>query len=84
MLKIKKMLKSKDFKTSLTFSIIGLIASVFLGVYQTSTFTESMEQQIISQLGSTHALILVAAIQGCNCQVELCTFCQITLCTFVT
>lgn len=64
MLKIKTMLKSKDFKTSLTFSIIGLIASVFLGVYQTSTFTESMEQQIISQLGSTHALILVAAMQG--------------------
>ena len=61
---MKKMLKSKDFKISLIFSIIGLIASIFLGIYQTSNFTETMEQQIISQLGSTNALILAAAVQG--------------------
>ena len=64
MLKIKKIIRSKDFEISLIFSIIGLIASIFIGIYQISTFTEIMKQQIISQLGSTQALIPIAAVQG--------------------
>lgn len=64
MLKIKKIIRSKDFKISFMLSIIGLIASVFMGIYQISTFTETMKQQIISQLGSIQALIPVAAVQG--------------------
>jgi len=61
---MKKILQNKDMKISLVFSLIGLIASIFVGIYQISMFSEPMEQQIIDQFGSLEALVPIAAIQG--------------------
>lgn len=61
---MKKILQSKDFKVSLIFALIGLIASICAGLYQISMLTEGLKQQIISQLGSIQALIPFAAVQG--------------------
>lgn len=57
------MMKNKDIKTSFIFTLIGLMAGIFLGVFQVSTSTEAAKQQIISQLGSTIALIAISAAQ---------------------
>lgn len=59
-----KILQTKDLKVSLIFTVIGLIASICVGVYQISMLTENIKQQIISQLGSLEALIPIAAGQG--------------------
>jgi len=56
-------MKNKDIKISLIFSIIGLIAGMFLVVSQISMATEIMKQEMISQLGSTTALIAISAAQ---------------------
>jgi len=61
---MKKILQNKDLKISLIFSLVGLIASIFVALYQISAFSESIEQQIVSQLGSMQALIPIAAAQG--------------------
>lgn len=61
---MEKTMQNKDFKVSLIFSLIGLIASIFAVMYQISMLTEIMKQQVISQLGSIGALIPVAAVQG--------------------
>lgn len=61
---MQKLLQNKDFRISLIFSFIGLVASICAGVYQISTLTEGLKQQIISQLGSVEALIPIAAVQG--------------------
>lgn len=59
-----KIMQNKDFKVSLIFTLIGLIASIFAAMYQITMFTESMKQQIIAQLGSMEALLPIAAVQG--------------------
>lgn len=59
-----KILQNKDLKTSLIFTTIGLIASICVGLYQISMFTEDIKQQIVSWLGSMEALIPIAAVQG--------------------
>lgn len=61
---MEKVIKSKDFKISIIFTIIGLIGSIFAAMYQITMVTESMKQLIISQIGSLQALIPIAALQG--------------------
>lgn len=61
---MKKIRLNKDLKISLIFSLIGLVASLFVGMYQISMFSDQIEQQIISQLGSIEALLAIAAAQG--------------------
>lgn len=56
-------MKNKDIKISLIFTIIGLIAGVFLVVYQVSMVTGIMKQDMISQFGSTTALIAISVAQ---------------------
>ena len=54
----------KDLKISLGFALIGLVASVAATMYQLSIFPEDILLQIIDQMGSTNALIPIAASQG--------------------
>lgn len=61
---MEKVIKNKDLKISFIFTFIGLIASLIAAMYQMTVLTDSMKQQIISQLGSINALIPVAAVQG--------------------
>ncbi len=61
---MEKVIKNKDLKISFIFTFIGLVASVIAAMYQITMLTDSMKQQIISQLGSINALIPVAAVQG--------------------
>lgn len=61
---MEKITKNKDLKVSLTFTVVGLIASIFAAIYQIAMLNESMKQQIISRLGSIEALIPIAALQG--------------------
>lgn len=61
---MEKILNSKDIKTSIIFTFIGLVASTFVAIYQLPTFSESTKLQIVSQIGSLEALIPVAALQG--------------------
>lgn len=56
-------MKNKDIKISLIFTFIGLIAGMFLAVYQVSMATEIMKQDMISRFGSTTALIAISAAQ---------------------
>jgi len=60
----EEIMKNKDIKYSLIFTLIGLIAGIFVGVYQVSTATEELKLQIIAQLGSTNMLIVVSIIQA--------------------
>ena len=57
-------MKNKDIKIALIFGIIGLIAGYFTGLYQASIATEQLKQQILSQVGSMQAMILIAAAQA--------------------
>lgn len=57
-------MKNKDIKISLIFTIIGLIAGMFLAAYQVSMATEIMKQDMISRFGSTTALIAISAAQA--------------------
>lgn len=59
-----KILQNKDIRISLIFTLIGLIASLFAAMYQVSIFSQSIKQQIITQLGSIEALYAIAALQG--------------------
>lgn len=61
---MKKLIKRKDLKISLIFTLIGIISSVFTAIYQLAMLTDSMKQQVISQIGSLEALIPIAALQG--------------------
>ena len=61
---MKNHLPKKDLKISLVFALIGLVAGGAAALYQLSMFPESIQQQIIAQLGSTDALIPIAAAQG--------------------
>lgn len=61
---MEKAMQNEDFKVSLIFSLIGLIASILAAMYQISMLTEVIKQQVISQLGSIGALVPVAAVQG--------------------
>lgn len=54
----------KDLKISAVFALIGLVAGGAAALYQVSMFPEGIQQQIIAQLGSTDALIPIAALQG--------------------
>lgn len=60
----EKLRKNKDLKTSLIFTAIGVIASMLAVLYQMGLFTETMKQQLIAQLGSLEALILIGMLQG--------------------
>ncbi len=57
-------MKNNDVKLSLIFSLIGCLAGFLLGLYQVSTLDETMKQTIVSQLGSTTALIVISVIQS--------------------
>ncbi|MCK8060212.1 MULTISPECIES: CPBP family intramembrane glutamic endopeptidase [unclassified Fusibacter] len=59
-----KILKSKDFTTSLLFALAGLIASAFAAIYQLQMLSPEMQAQVIAQLGSVTAMIPIAALQG--------------------
>lgn len=61
---MEKAMKNKDLKVSLIFTFIGLIASIMAAIYQIPMLTDSLKQQIISQIGSIGALIPIAALQG--------------------
>ena len=54
----------KDLKVSIVFALIGLVASASATLYQISMFPEEILLQIIDQMGSTNALIPIAAAQG--------------------
>ena len=57
-------MKYNDVKLSLIFSLIGCLAGFLLGLYQVSTLEEAMKQTLVSQLGSTTALIAITVIQS--------------------
>ena len=57
-------MKNNDLKTSLIFSLFGCLAGFLLGTYQVSTLDEAMKQTIVSQFGSTTALIVITVIQS--------------------
>jgi membrane protease YdiL (CAAX protease family) len=59
-----KDIKNKDIKISLIFTLIGFFAGIVVGIYQVSTITEEVKQQIITQMGSTTMLIIITAIQA--------------------
>jgi hypothetical protein len=59
-----KFFKNEDFKISLIFGLIGLVASAIVGWYQVSTFSPTMIDQIIAQVGSVEAMVVIAAVQG--------------------
>ncbi len=61
---MKKIRLSEDLKTSLLFTLIGLVASVFVALYQITMLTEELQQQVIAQVGSINAMIPIAAAQG--------------------
>jgi len=56
--------KNKDLKITLVFTLVGLIAGFFTGLYQASIATEELKQQILSQLGSMELMMVIAAAQG--------------------
>jgi len=61
---MEKAIKKSDLKISLIFALIGLIASVFIAIYQISIITIEMKEQILLQLNSVEMLIVIAAFQG--------------------
>jgi membrane protease YdiL (CAAX protease family) len=61
---MKGIMRNKDMKMVLVFTVIGLIAGFFTGQYQVLIATEDMKEQILSQAGSLEVIMLVAAVQG--------------------
>lgn len=61
---MKNNINLSDLQLSLLFALVGLIASGFVALYQIDILSESIKQQITTQLGSLNALIPVAAVQG--------------------
>lgn len=59
-----KTLRNKDLQASFIFALVGAIASVFVAKYQVLMFTEEMMHQVMAQLGSREAIIIIAALQG--------------------
>lgn len=57
-------MKNKDIKSALIFAAIGLIAGFLSGQYQATIISEELKQQILSQVGSMEAMMLIAAAQG--------------------
>lgn len=41
---MQKILQNKDLKISLIFTFVGLVASIFAGLYQISMFSEDIKQ----------------------------------------
>ena len=61
---MQNIMKNKDTQIALKFGVIGLIAGYFTGLYQVSIATEQLKQQILSQVGSMQAMLLIAAAQA--------------------
>ena len=57
-------MKNKDLRAAILFAFIGLIAGYFTGMYQASIATEQLKQQILSDVGSMQAMMLIAAAQA--------------------
>lgn len=55
------------FKKPLLFALclvpMAVIAGIFTGIYQLGTYSEEMKAELIAQLGSTSAFIMVATVQ---------------------
>ncbi|MGH4141161.1 CPBP family intramembrane glutamic endopeptidase [Clostridium sp.] len=56
-------MKNKDIKITLIFTLIGLMAGIFLGLLSLSTVTEAVKQGMISKFGSTIAIVALSAAQ---------------------
>lgn len=56
-------MKNKDLQLTLIFTIIGFIAGMVTAMYQVSTATEIIKQEMIAQVGSITAIIAIAAAQ---------------------
>lgn len=61
---MKNKINSRNLKISLLFTAAGIVASAFAAMYQLDMFSVEIKNQIILQLGSTEALIAIAAFQG--------------------
>lgn len=61
---MQRIIKNKDMKLSLAFSLIGLVAGFLTGLYQASILSEELNQQILAQVGSMETMLLIAAAQG--------------------
>ena len=61
---MKNKINSRNLKISLLFTAAGIVASAFAAMYQLDMFSDEIKNQIILQLGSTEALIAIAAVQG--------------------
>ena len=57
-------IKSKDFKTSSFFALVGLVASALAALYQMPLLSEDMKHEIIKQVGSIEVMVPVAMVQG--------------------
>lgn len=56
-------MKNKDLKLSLIFTLIALVAGAITALYQYQVYDEATKAAIISQLGSVNALLIVSAVQ---------------------
>lgn len=56
-------MNKKDFKLSLIFTLVGLIAGGLIVSYQISIASEEFKNQLISSLGSVEMLVIVGSIQ---------------------
>jgi len=61
---MQNILKNSDFKISLLFALIGMIAGIFVGLHEIPILSEEIRQAVIAQYGSINALIIVAALQS--------------------
>jgi len=59
-----KIIKSKDFKTSLFFALVGLVASALAALYQMDLLSDDMKKEIIKQVGSIEMMVPIAMVQG--------------------
>lgn len=57
-------MKNKDFKMSLFFALVGLVASALVALYQMPLLNEGIKQEITKQLGSIELMVPVAMVQG--------------------
>ena len=57
-------MNKKDFKISLIFTLVGLIAGTLIVSFQISTASEEFKNQLISALGSVEMVIIAGAIQA--------------------
>ena len=57
-------MKNKDLKLSLLLTIVGIIAGALISYFQISSATDEFIEQLLAQLGSVEALILITAIEA--------------------